>query len=67
MKDGKWPLKAVISVALPVAQLFGKAPSVLKLSDADLKDALSRAGFELIETLTQTGAIPRIFTVARKP
>jgi ubiquinone/menaquinone biosynthesis C-methylase UbiE len=63
LRDGNW----LIPKIMPLMQFLGKAPSALILSDAQLKAALADAGFELIETLTQTGIVPRIFTVARKP
>ena len=38
-----------IRLALPLMQLFGKAPFVRFLSEAELGRAIERAGFELIE------------------
>ena len=63
LKDGNWLMPKI----LPLMQFIGKAPSALVLSDPQLKTAFANTGFELIETLTQKGIAPRIFTVARKP
>ncbi|MEJ6396559.1 class I SAM-dependent methyltransferase [Yoonia sp. 208BN28-4] len=62
LKDGNWFIPKII----PIMQFFGKAPTVTSLSDSEFKEAFTRNGFDLVETLTQKGPAPRIFTVARK-
>jgi predicted TPR repeat methyltransferase len=63
LKDGKWFIRPMVSVM----RFFGKAPFVTYLSEVDLKAHLRAAGFEITETMHQTGTAPRTFTVARKP
>lgn len=63
MKDGAW----ILSLVIPVMQMIGKAPFVRNLRGTDLTKLLNDSGFEVTETLIQTGIAPRMFTVARKP
>jgi predicted TPR repeat methyltransferase len=63
LKDGL----RVLPWILPVLRLVGKAPFVRSLSGLELTNLLESAGFEVTETLTQQGTVPRFFTVARKP
>lgn len=43
-------LRPLIHLAIPVMQLFGKAPSVTSLTAASLEDAIRAAGFSIEET-----------------
>ena len=63
LKDGAWFLKP----AIVVMRAFGKAPTAVFFTGAELKTQMQDAGFEVIETLHQPGMAPREFTVARKP
>ncbi len=63
LRDGAWFLPWII----PVMRLFGKAPFVRSMTEADFLASLKDAGFEIEESLVQQGIAPRIFTVARKP
>ncbi|KIC46920.1 hypothetical protein RA28_04110 [Ruegeria sp. ANG-S4] len=59
---------ALISkVAIPVMQVFGKAPFVEFISAAELEQKIGRAGFEIIETADQIGTLRSRYVVARKP
>ncbi|MGB3315179.1 MAG: class I SAM-dependent methyltransferase [Albidovulum sp.] len=51
---------------LPLLQLVGKAPFVRITRIADLEGAITRAGFEIIETGNHPAQPPRRFIVARK-
>lgn len=53
--------------AIPPMQWIGKAPFVCSLSEAELRQMLKQAGFQLTESLVQPGLAPRIFTVATRP
>lgn len=64
MGDAPWYLTKLL---LPVLRLLGKVPTLQIMSADDLVGALQRAGFVLDETLSQGGAVPRLFVVARKP
>jgi len=61
--DGLW----VIPWVVPIARLFGKAPYVRSLGDAEMLDLLRGAGFTVTETISQAGTVPRLFCVATKP
>ena len=64
MTGWKWRL---MMLALPVAQLFGKAPSVVqKYAVAQVDQAVEAAGFEIIETGNFPADPPSRFIVARK-
>lgn len=63
IRDGAWFLPLII----PVMRALGKAPYVRNLARAELEAILTRAGFELSETLLQPDTAPRLFIVARKP
>ena len=54
-------------LALPLMQLFGKAPFVSFMKIEDLEKAITDAGFEIIETGNYPASPPRRFIVARKP
>jgi len=60
-------LRAMLWLALPVMQMLGKAPRVAKLSITTLQDAITRAGFEIVETANQPANPPSRFIVARRP
>ncbi|MDX8348186.1 class I SAM-dependent methyltransferase [Cognatiyoonia sp. IB215446] len=62
LKEGPWYL----GVMIPVMQVFGKAPYVLRLSQSELLSAIEEAGFDEVETILQQGTAPRLFTVHRK-
>ena len=63
LKDGAWFLRPMIATM----QAIGKAPYVRRLSEAELLDAITQAGFAQVETIHQGGIAPRLFTVHRKP
>lgn len=56
-----------IRAAIPVARAVGKAPFVRTLSQTQLLDMFQTVGFQIDETLTQDGMVPRVFVVATKP
>ena len=60
-------LRALISLGLPLMQLFGRAPYVNRLSIAALEEAVARAGFDIIETGDYPNRPSNRFIVARKP
>ena len=47
-------------------QLFGKAPFVLLITTAELKEAMDQAGFDIIETDSGPKGEIRKYIVARK-
>lgn len=51
----------------PVLRLFGKAPYVRNLKEAEFIEMMKTVGFEITDTLVQDGTVPRLFSVARKP
>jgi ubiquinone/menaquinone biosynthesis C-methylase UbiE len=61
-------MNPLVRVALPVMQLFGKAPYVAFLSAEDLEHEIAAAGFEIIERARHAsrGRDTRPFLVARK-
>ena len=61
-------MNAAIRMAVPVMQLFGKAPYVAFLSTEELEDEIAAAGFEIIERARHGSGRkdPRPFLVARK-
>lgn len=63
---GGWKFKLTRSIALPIAQVFGKAPFVnfLKAQEVDAK--IEAAGFKIIETADQAGFALSRYVVARK-
>ncbi|MEJ6388362.1 class I SAM-dependent methyltransferase [Gymnodinialimonas ulvae] len=63
ISDGAW----FLPLAIPVMRAIGKAPFVRNLSRAELEAAITRADFEVKETLLQPDTAPRLFVVARKP
>ena len=54
-------------LALPLMQMFGKAPRLAKTSIATLEAAIIRAGFEIVESGNYPAHPPSRFIVARKP
>jgi ubiquinone/menaquinone biosynthesis C-methylase UbiE len=61
-------MNPAVRVAIPVMQLFGKAPYVAFLSEQDLEREIEAAGFEIIERDRHgtRGKDKRPFLVARK-
>ncbi len=58
---------AMIRIAIPVMQLFGKAPYVRCFSAKELEDAVIAAGFEIVESGDHPkGPPPAHYIVARK-
>ncbi|WP_170762109.1 class I SAM-dependent methyltransferase [Ruegeria lacuscaerulensis] len=55
-----------IRLALPIMQLFGKAPFVRFMSEDELDAAVERAGFEIVERDSFPTRNARRFLVARK-
>lgn len=55
-----------IQTGLPLLQAIGKAPFFAKLSQHDLNAAITRAGFEIVETERAPGKDPRWTVVARR-
>ncbi|MDX2483623.1 MAG: class I SAM-dependent methyltransferase [Pseudodonghicola sp.] len=58
-----WLFRPVIRVM----QAVGRAPYIKILSKQDLEAAITRAGFELEQSRTFTGAPESLFVVARRP
>ena len=61
-------MNPLLRIAVPLAQLIGKAPHVAFLSAADVEREISAAGFEIIERARHgtRGKDVRPFVVARK-
>jgi len=61
-------MNPIVRLAVPVMQVFGKAPYVASLSAADLEREITAAGFEIIERgqHASRGRDARPFLVARK-
>lgn len=62
------PAKPLIRLALPIAKLIGKAPSVTVFSAGELEEAMKRAGFEVM-SLERHGSTEkdfRLFIMARR-
>jgi hypothetical protein len=61
-------MNPLVRIAVPVMQLFGKAPYVAFLSTEDLEGEMAAAGFEIIERARHAsrGGDARPFLVARK-
>ena len=64
---GKWYMRLLMRLMIPVMRAFRKAPYVRFLSSDELHAMLRTAGFDVTETLLQAGTVPREFTVATKP
>ena len=60
------PFFLMMRLAIPVMQLFGKAPFVLLITTAELKEAMDQAGFDIIETDSGPKGEIRKYIVARK-
>lgn len=60
-------MNVVIRFAIPLMQAVGKAPVVSSFTGRELHDMIARAGFEIVETRTFTGAPKLPFIVARRP
>ena len=57
----------MLALALPVMQLFGRAPAVVhQLNVAELETAVEAAGFEIIETGNFPARPTSRFLVARR-
>lgn len=57
----------LLTVALPIMRLLGKAPSVHRLTVAELESAMTDAGFEIVEAGNHPkGPPPARYIVARK-
>jgi cyclopropane fatty-acyl-phospholipid synthase-like methyltransferase len=52
---------------LNAMQWIGKAPFIGYFTEAELENMIRDAGFEMVETMTQSGTPARSFIVARKP
>lgn len=63
---GKWYMRLMMRLMIPVMRAFRKAPYVRFLSSDELHAMLRTAGFDVTETLMQAGTVPREFTVATK-
>lgn len=63
---GKWYMRLMMRLMIPVMRAFRKAPYVRFLSSDELHAKLRTAGFDVTETLMQAGTVPREFTVATK-
>ncbi len=61
---GDWKWRAVGRIAIPIMQLFGKAPYVTFLKGSDIEAQLVAAGFEILESEYHNAFSP--FIVARK-
>ena len=60
-------IKLMLALALPVMQLFGRAPAVVhQLNVAELETAVEAAGFEIIETGNFPARPTSRFLVARR-
>lgn len=67
LAEGGGTLKLrLIMMALPLMQLFGKAPFVRFLKIAELERALERAGFQIVESGNFPAKPPSRYLVARK-
>eukprot|EP00435_Cladocopium_sp_Y103_P076557 s1_g296.t1 len=62
---GDWKWRVVGRAAIPIMQLFGKAPYVTFLKGSDIEAQLVAAGFEIVESEYHNAFSPYI--VARKP
>ena len=60
------PMLWAIRLALPVMQLFGKAPFVAMLTIRELEQAIEAAGFDIVETGNYPKGELRRYVVARK-
>lgn len=58
----KWFFKPLVSIMT----LMGKAPFVTHQRVNTLREAITSAGFEVVEELTQPGTPPRLYMVARR-
>ncbi len=60
-----WKFRA-IRLALPVMRMMGRAPFVRFMSESELDEAVTRAGFDLVERDSFPARDARRFLVARK-
>lgn len=65
-EPGQGILRFVVPVVLPVLQMLGKAPYFRRLRIAELQGAITRAGFESVETDNLPARPPSHFVVARR-
>lgn len=67
LKEPKLGLKfSLMMLAIPIMQLLGKAPFVGRFSIATLESAITKAGFDIIETGNHPARPPSRYIVARK-
>ncbi len=59
--------RALMWLVVPVMQALGKAPRFSRMSIAGLEEAITAAGFDIIETGNHPAQPPARFIVARKP
>jgi len=59
--------RALIWLIVPLMQALGKAPRFHRMSIAELEQAITGAGFDIIETGNHPAQPPSRFIVARKP
>jgi len=64
--QGRFKYTLIRRLAIPVMQVFGKAPFVNFTSAQVLEQKIKDAGFDLIETSEQEGLLPSRYIVARK-
>ena len=68
LSESAFAMRVIFRIMVPLLRLFGKAPQqVFFLSTARLDHAIEASGFEIVETLQDTGIGHRRFVVARKP
>ncbi|UWQ04698.1 class I SAM-dependent methyltransferase [Aliiroseovarius crassostreae] len=56
-----------LKLALPIAQMLGKAPSVTWFTEDALRQMMRDAGFEIVEDWKPEGGITALFLIAKKP
>ena len=61
--DGAWYIRGLI----PVMRLLRIAPYVRIVGVEEMRRLFENSGFVMDDDLVQTGAVPRLFSVARKP
>ncbi|WP_342078010.1 methyltransferase domain-containing protein [Yoonia sp. SS1-5] len=62
-----WLILVMVKLVIPLMRLFGKAPAVRVFPIRQLEDAITRAGFEIIESSNHPkGPPPARYIVARK-
>ncbi|MEO1533657.1 MAG: methyltransferase domain-containing protein, partial [Pseudomonadota bacterium] len=66
LADARLLMKLALTVVLPLMRLVGRAPRVAFLTRRALEDAITGAGFEIIETADLPASPPSRFIVARR-